>query len=87
MVVDSHPTLLNVTLHPSKVGVTQNIQVHLWQPPWLAPLKHQEEVFDDERDDKYHNVYYFHSFSQSNTLVSSFDHNIMAMMLLLKLLG
>lgn len=85
MVVDSHPTLLNVTLHPSKVGVSQNIQVHLWQPPWLEPIKHQDNVIDDERDDKYHNVF-FHLISESNTLVFSFN-NMVAIMLISKLFG
>lgn len=50
MVVDNHPTLLNITLHPSKVGVTKNNQVHLWQPPWLGIIKHHEQVIEITRE-------------------------------------
>ncbi len=44
MVVDNHPTLLNVTLYPSKVGDPIHIERHLWQPPWLDRLKYNEGV-------------------------------------------
>lgn len=35
MVVDQHPTLLNVTLHPSKVGQVPKGNHKAWKPPWL----------------------------------------------------
>jgi hypothetical protein len=36
MVVEQHPTLLNVTLYPSKVGESGGGGRRGWQPPWLA---------------------------------------------------
>lgn len=38
MVVEQHPTLLNVTLHTSKVGSPPANKPRLkpWQPPWMA---------------------------------------------------
>lgn len=38
MVVEQHPTLLNVTLHTSKVGSPRAKKPRLkpWQPPWMT---------------------------------------------------
>lgn len=36
MVIEQHPTLLNVTLHPSKVGSSVNkTRLKSWEPPWM----------------------------------------------------
>lgn len=71
MVVDQHPTLLNITLHPSKVGDTENIQLHLWQPPWLDVIKQNEEIIeigkDGERGDRIPHVI-FRPFNNANVL-------------------
>lgn len=41
MVVEQHPTLLNVTLHSSKVSVPAGNKPRLkpWQPPWMGDLR------------------------------------------------
>lgn len=74
MVVDQHPTLLNVTLHPSKVGVTENIQLHLWQPPWLDVIKQNEEIVEitgeGERGDRVPHVI-FRAFNSSQRIFST----------------
>lgn len=70
MVVDNHPTLLNVTLHPSKVGNNENNQLHLWQPPWLGIIKHHEDMTElteiGKRGDR---SLFFGFLSQANVLV------------------
>lgn len=43
MVVDEHPTLLNVTLFPSKVGGSLPSSRRPWQPPWLAAPRPRPE--------------------------------------------
>lgn len=72
MVVDNHPTLLNVTLHPSKVGATQ--PPHLWQPPWLGLIKHQEvsKVSGESETDHSLITLAFSYFSKAKTLAPIF---------------
>ncbi|KAG8294743.1 hypothetical protein J6590_096286 [Homalodisca vitripennis] len=46
MVVDEHPTLLNVTLFPAKVGWSQAPSRRPWQPPWLAAPRPRPSVVE-----------------------------------------
>lgn len=46
MVVEEHPTLLNVTLHPSKVGVGVQWSRRPWQPPWLAIPRYRSFIVE-----------------------------------------
>lgn len=68
MVVEEHPTLLNVTLYPAKVGGRNRDDMTLyqkpWHPPWLvsihkppqsAPgMEHNEEGAGERGDRPYH---------------------------------
>lgn len=48
MVVEQHPTLLNVTLHASKVGLSANrsrLKLKPWQPPWMNGFQSKPIIF------------------------------------------
>lgn len=48
MVVEQHPTLLNVTLHTSKVGLSTNkSRLKPWQPPWMNGFQSKPIIFTE----------------------------------------
>lgn len=84
MVVDNHPTLLNVTLHPSKVGASKNIQLNLWQLPWLSMIKHRNNVLkisDQNKEDDEITGIFFDQISHANTLFLSFNCHLLLVIL------
>lgn len=47
MVVEQHPTLLNITMHTSKVGLPVNKpRLKPWQPPWMSDFR-TKTIFGD----------------------------------------